>query len=132
MMTLFTKTLLIFLALWTTSIIVLGLFDLQIYFPLNIANAEPIPTHRWQSVRFSCFATLGYLVLKHMIGSGPIYPIAIIDIFVKFLLFFAFILMWKANVGEREWWVFAFYLILSLCLHREARLSRQRALTKYS
>ena len=52
------KIILILLAIWGTLVIILGLLKLHLFFPFNIADAEAIPYHRWQTVRFSAFATV--------------------------------------------------------------------------
>ena len=72
-----TKVLLTLLAIWGATTIILGLFQLQIYFPFNIADAEPIPYHRWQSVRSGCSTTMIYFIVKYVDrGETRIFPIS--------------------------------------------------------
>jgi hypothetical protein len=97
------KILLILLAIWGFVTIVLGLFELQIYFPFHVTGSEEIPYHRMEVVRYASFATAIYFVYKFLIGGKPVAPLLFIDTFFKLLIFFAVILWWKANVEPIEW-----------------------------
>ena len=104
------KILLILLAIWGTLVIILGLLKLQIYFPFNIADAEAIPYHRWQTVRFSAFATVIYLIIRYLIGGRPEGALLVVSVFFRFLIIFGAILMWQADVDASEWWVLSFFI----------------------
>ena len=123
----FTKVILAILAVWGVIVIFLGLFNLQIYFPFNVAVAEPIPYHRWQSVRFATFAALIYFIIQYLIGGRPSSALSFIASYFKFYILFLPILMWKAEVKSNEWWVLVFFVLVTVVLHLELRSnSRER------
>ena len=121
------KMLLVLLAIWCALVIILGLFKLQIFFPFNIADAEPIPYHRWQAVRFSAFATIIYLIIRYLIGGRPEGALLVISVFFRFLVLFGAILMWQADVDSSEGWVMAFFIFVNFVLYKEMKENpRQR------
>ena len=121
------KILLVLLAIWGTLVIILGLFNLQIFFPFNIADAEPIPYHRWQTVRFSTFATVIYLIIRYLIGGRPEGALLVISVFFRFLILFGAILMWQEDVDSSEGWVLAFFIFITFILYKEMKENpRQR------
>jgi len=119
----FTKVVLAILATWAVVAIFLGLFNLQIYFPFNIADAEPIPYHRWQSVRFATMAALIYFIIQYLIGGRPSSALSFIVTYFKFYILFLSILMWKAGVKTNEWWVLVFFVLITVFLHIELKSS---------
>ena len=125
----FPKILLTLLAGWAFVTTVLGLFELQIYFPFHITGSEAIPYHRMEVVRYASFSTAIYFVYKFMVGSKPVAPLLFIDVFFKFLIFFAVILWWKANVEPIEWWSIGFFVFVSICVHVEVKNTRKRFLS---
>ena len=121
------KILLILLAIWGTLIIILGLLKLHIFFPFNIADAEAIPYHRWQTVRFSAFATVIYLIIRYIIGGRPEGALLVISVFFRFLILFGAILMWQEDVDPSEGWVVAFFIFVTFLLYKEMKENpRQR------
>ena len=121
------KILLILLAIWGALVIILGLLKLQIYFPFNIADAEAIPYHRWQTVRFSSFATVIYLIIRYLIGGRPEGALLVVSMFFRFLILFGAILIWQADVDASEWWVLSFFIFVTLLLYKEMKENpRQR------
>ena len=121
------KILLGLLALWATVVIFLGLFKLQIFFPFNVADAEPIPYHRWQTVRFSAFGTMIYFTLRYLIGGRPEGALLVISVFFRFLIFFGAILLWQEDVDTSEGWVLAFFAFVTFILYKEMKENpRQR------
>ena len=121
------KILLVLLAIWGTLVIILGLFNLQIFFPFNIADAEAIPYHRWQTVRFSAFATVIYLIIRYLIGGRPEGALLVVSVFFRFLILFGAILIWQADVDASEWWVLSFFIFVTLLLYKEMKENpRQR------
>ncbi len=123
----FTKVILAILAIWGSIVIFLGLFNLQIYFPFNVAVAEPIPYHRWQSVRFATFSALIYFIIQYLIGGKPSSALSFLASYFKFYILFLSILMWQADVKPNEWWMLAFFVLVTVFLHLELRAnSRER------
>ena len=122
-----TKIVLVLLAIWATLVIILGLFKLQIFFPFNIVDAEPIPYHRWQTVRFSSFATVIYFIIRYLIGGRPEGALLVISVFFRFLILFGAILMWQEDVASSEGWVLSFFIFVTFLLYREMKENpRQR------
>ncbi len=116
-----TKVILILLAIIGLLIIFLGLFQLQIYFPFNITDAEPIPYHRWQGVRFATIATIIYFIVQYLVGSRPSSALSFLNVYFKFFIFFLTILMWQANVEIGEWSVLGFFVFVTILLHIERK-----------
>ena len=121
------KIILVLLAIWGTLVIILGLLKLHLFFPFNIADAEAIPYHRWQTVRFSAFATVIYLVIRYLIGGRPVGSLLVVSVFFRFLILFGAILTWQADVDASEWWVLSFFVFVTLILQKEMKENpRQR------
>ena len=121
------KLVLMLMAVWATMVIILGLFKLQIFFPFNIADAEPIPYHRWQAVRFATFASIIYFIIKYLIGGRPESALLAISIYFRFIILFGAILMWQEDVAATEWYILIFFIIVNFILYREMRTNpRQR------
>ena len=127
----FIKILLGLLAIWSTSIVILGFFDLQIYFPINIGSAQDIPYHRWQTVRFTTFLTISYFIARFVSGLRPVSALGVIDMFFKIMVFVAVINFWKADVLRDEFPVLIFFLIISVLLHRAAKTKREATFLKH-
>lgn len=126
-----TKIILGLLAVWACFVVVLGLFKLQIYFPLNVGSADEIPYHRWQTVRFSTFLTIAYFIFGYVGGIRPVSAIAVINVFFKIMVVIGIILFWTEGVLIREWGVIVFFILVSLLLHKSTKLNRGSMFTKH-
>ena len=74
------------LALWAVYASITAFFGISVYFPLRLADAEPIPYHRWQSARVSVFLTFAYFSFIHLLnGSREIYPIKFLEVYLTIL-----------------------------------------------
>jgi hypothetical protein len=120
----FIKILLFLLAIWAITVVILGVFDLQIYFPFNIGSSKEIPYHRWQTVRFSTFLTISYFILRFVTGSRPVSALGVIDVFFKIMVFIGIINFWKADVFWDDLGVLVFFILISAVLHRAAKVNR--------
>ena len=127
----FIKILLGLLATWATSIVILGFFDLQIYFPFNIGSAQDIPYHRWQTIRFTTFLTMSYFIIRFISGSRPVSALSVLDMFFKIMVFVGIINFWIADVLWDEWGVLVFFVIVSVMVHRAAKLNRGSMFVKH-
>ena len=127
----FIKILLGLLATWATSIVILGFFDLQIYFPFNIGSAQDIPYHRWQTVRFTTFLTISYFIIRFVSGSRPVSALGVLDMFFKIMVVVGIINFWIADVLWDEWGVLVFFVIVSVMLHRATKLNRGTMFVKH-
>jgi hypothetical protein len=110
-----------FIFAWLLMVVFLALFDLQIFFPFHIGSPEFIPYHRWQSVRLATFMTVAYLIIKYMLSSKPFSTLAVLEVYLIFLLIIGCILFLKANVELTEWVILGFFFILLLLVQREKR-----------
>ena len=127
----FTKVILAILAIWGSIVIFLGLFNLQIYFPFNVAVAEPIPYHRWQTVRFSTFATLVFFISRYIAGGRPVSALKVMNVFFKFYVVFGSFLFWRAGADLGEWLVVGFFAFVSIMVHIESRRNREKLFVKH-
>ena len=118
------KILLGLLGIWALTTVVLGLFNLQVYFPFYIGSAQEIPYHRWQTVRFTTFLTVAYFIFRYIVGFRPVSALAVLDMFFKLLLFVATINFWIADVLKDEWGVLLFFSIIALITHRTTKINR--------
>ena len=118
------KILLGLLGIWAVTTVVLGLFNLQVYFPFYIGSAQEIPYHRWQTVRFTTFLTVAYFIFRYIVGFRPVSALAVLDMFFKLLLFVATINFWIADVLKDEWGVLLFFSIIALITHRTTKINR--------
>ena len=118
------KILLGLLGIWALTTVVLGLFNLQVYFPFHIGSAQEIPYHRWQTVRFTTFLTVAYFIFRYIVGFRPVSALAVLDMFFKLLLFVATINFWIADVLNDEWGILLFFSIIALITHRTTKINR--------
>lgn len=125
------KILLSLLGVWALATVALGLFHLQVYFPFNIGSAEDIPYHRWQTVRFTTFLTISYFIFRFVVGLRPVSALYVLDMFFKFLVFFAVINFWVADVLIKEWGVLLFFITVSFIIHRTTKKSRGKMFVKH-
>ena len=125
---LLTKLLLILLILWALYVSVTAFFGVQLYFPLRLAEAEPIPYHRWQSVRISVFLTLCLFMIIYLFDASKTYsPIRFFEvllwIYSPVLAFFTY----RAGAGAEEYIVVGFFAMVAGLLN----LSSQDRVRKY-
>ena len=83
--------------------------------------AEQIPYHRWQTVRFSAFATVIYFIIRYLIGGRLEEPLLVISVFFRFLVLFGAILMWQEDVDASEGWVLSFFVFVTFLLYTEMK-----------
>ena len=127
----FIKILLSIIAIWAITIVILGFFDLQVFFPFNLGSAQDIPYHRWQTVRFSTFLTISYFILRFISASRPVSALAVLDMFFKIMVFVGAINFWKADVFWDEFGVLMFFIVISVLLHRAAKVNRKTMFVKH-
>ena len=114
--------LLLFLAVHSILTAIGAFIGVTVHFPFNITNEEPIPYHRWQSVRVAVFLTFAYFTLLHVFrGSKTLYPIKFLEIFIKILSISGIIIFYRTNMLVTEYNIVIFFLICSIILHIVAR-----------
>ena len=126
------KTVLWLLAVWLLVTVTLGLFDIHIYFPFAIGSSMDIPYHRWQTVRFSTFLTIAFFIIRYVSGSRPVSALAVIDVYIKFMVFVGIILISKLEIiTPSEWVTLGFFIALSIGLHRGCKSHRGLKFVKH-
>ena len=106
------------LIVWAIYTSISAFLGVQLYFPLRVAEAEPIPYHRWQSVRIAAFLTFAFFILLQMIDAGrKVYPIKFFEVFLilytPILAFFTY----QAGASADEYFVVLFFGIVAGILH---------------
>ena len=125
------KIILSLLAIWGLVVISLGLFGLQFYFPFNLGTSDSIPYHRWQTVRFSTFATLVFFISRYIAGGRPVPALKVMNVFFKFYVVFGSFLFWRAGADLGEWLVVGFFAFVSIMVHIESRRNREKLFVKH-
>ena len=122
----FTKIVLSLISIWALLAIILGLFELQIYFPLNVSGPEQIPYHRMEVLRYAIFATVIYFSIRFLRGGRPTSPLVFLDIFFKFVVFFGVIVWLKEeDLEDTVLGLLGFWALVSFCLHLELLKKRK-------
>ena len=118
------------IGIWALTTVILGVFNLQIYFPFNIGSAQEIPYHRWQTVRFTTFLTIAYFIFRFIFGFRPVSALVVLNMFFKILLVIGIINFYIADKLFSEWGVLIFFLFISMFSHRAAKSHRDKIFTK--
>lgn len=125
------KLLIVFLTGWTLYISVSAFFEITIYFPFKISEAEIIPYHRWQSVRIAVFITFAYFGIMHLFNKDRKYlPIQFLAIYIKILTIVGCVIFYKADVQNSEYFVLSFFGLSSLILHLSCRKEGRKYFSK--
>ena len=94
------------LALWAVYASVTAFFGISVYFPLRLADAEPIPYHRWQSARISVFLTFAYFAIIHLLnGSREMYPVKFLEAYLAILTCVGTVIFVQQDVEPSEYLV---------------------------
>ena len=115
------------LTVWATYTAISTFFGINFYFPFRLAESEPIPEHRWQSVRIGVCLTFAYYgVLYIMKASKPVYPIHFLKVFLFMLTFSGLILFWQDRVETSEYNILALWFLCAVILHLASRPNIKR------
>ena len=121
------KLLIGLLALWGIYASVTALFGVSIYFPLRLADAEPIPYHRWQTARISVFLTFAYFSFIHLLnGSREIYPIKFLEVYLTILTLVGAVIFVQQEVEPSEYLVVLFFGVCAFILYMASRPTFRR------
>ena len=124
------KIILGLIGIWALTTVILGFFNLQIYFPFNIGSAQEIPYHRWQTVRFTTFLTIAYFIFRFIFGFRPVSALVVLNMFFKILIVIGFINFYIADKLSSEWGTLAFFLLIAILSHRASKIYRGKMFTK--
>ena len=119
---LLSKIIITLLTLIGIVILVGELFNLHIYFPLNLAENNEIPYHRMQSVRWSAIVTFIYFGLRYIFWKSiKMYPIQFLNIYLKSLAICSFLVFYSFQVETREYYFVLFFFVVAIILHFASR-----------
>ena len=119
---LLSKIIITLLTLIGIVILVGELFNLHIYFPLNLAENNEIPYHRMQSVRLSAIVTFIYFGLRYIFWKSiKMYPIQFLNIYLKALAVCSLLVFYSFQVELREYYFVLFFFIVAIILHFASR-----------
>ena len=115
------------LALWAVYASVTAFFGISVYFPLRLADAEPIPYHRWQSARISVFLTFAYFAIIYLLnGSREMYPVKFLEAYLAILTCVGTVIFLQQDVEPTEYLVVLFFGVCALILHMASRPTFRR------
>tara|TARA_B100001093_G_scaffold420974_1_gene413115 strand:- start:1010 stop:1351 length:342 start_codon:yes stop_codon:yes gene_type:complete len=106
---------------------VTAFFGVSVYFPLRLADADPIPYHRWQAVRISVFLTFAYFSIIHLLnGSREMYPVKFLEAYLTILTLVAVVIFLQQQVQPSEYLVVLFFGVCAFILHMASRATLRR------
>lgn len=112
------KVIIVLLTLLGITILIGELFNLHIYFPLNLAESLEIPYYRMQAIRLSTILTFIYFGVRYIFfPSNKMYPIQFLNIYLKSLALCSLLVFYSFEVLKEEYYFVAFFFIVSIILH---------------
>ena len=115
---LLSKIIITLLTLLGIAILVGEIFNLHIYFPLNLAENNEIPYHRMQSIRLSLIVTFVYFGVRYIFWQSiKMYPIQFLNIYLKSLAICSLLVFYSFQVEMREYYFVLFFFIVAIILH---------------
>ena len=112
------KIIILLLTLLGSAVLIGELFNLHIYFPLNIAENEKIPYHRMQSIRLSLILTFIYFGMRYIFfQSHKMYPIQFFNIYLQSLTICSLLVFYSFQVEIIEYYFVIFFFLVSTVLH---------------
>ena len=119
---LLSKIIITLLTLIGIVILVGELFNLHIYFPLNLAENNEIPYHRMQSIRLSLILTFVYFGIRYIFFQTlKMYPIQFLNIYLKSLTVCSLFVFYSFQVELGEYYFVLFFFVVSIILHFASR-----------
>ena len=112
------KIIIILLTLLGITVLVGEIFNLHIYFPLNLAENNEIPYHRMQSIRLSLIVTFIYFGIRYIFWQSiKMYPIQFLNIYLKSLAICSLLVFYSFQVEFNEYYFVIFFFVVALILH---------------
>ena len=119
---LLSKIIIILLTLLGIAILVGEIFNLHIYFPLNVAENNEIPYHRMQSIRLSTIVAFVYFGIRYIFWQSiKMYPIQFLNIYLKSLAVCSLLVFYSFQVETREYYFVLFFFVVAIILHFASR-----------
>ena len=119
---LLSKIIITLLTLLGIAILVGEIFNLHIYFPLNVAENNEIPYHRMQSIRLSTIVAFVYFGIRYIFWQSiKMYPIQFLNIYLKSLAICSLLVFYSFQVEFGEYYFVIFFFIVAIILHFASR-----------
>ena len=119
---LLSKIIITLLTLLGIAILVGEIFNLHIYFPINLAENNEIPYHRMQSIRLSTIVAFVYFGVRYIFWQSiKMYPIQFLNIYLKSLAVCSLLVFYSFQVETREYYFVLFFFIVAIILHFASR-----------
>ena len=115
---LLSKIIITLLTLLGIAILIGEIFNLHIYFPLNLAENNEIPYHRMQSIRLSLIVTFVYFGVRYIFWQSiKMYPIQFLNIYLKSLAICSLLVFYSFQVEITEYYFVLFFFVVAIILH---------------
>ena len=119
---LLSKIIITLLTLLGIAILVGEIFNLHIYFPLNLAENNEIPYHRMQSIRLSTIVAFVYFGIRYIFWQSiKMYAIQFLNIYLKSLAVCSLLVFYSFQVETREYYFVLFFFVVAIILHFASR-----------
>ena len=119
---LLSKIIITLLTLLGIAILVGEIFNLHIYFPINLAENNEIPYHRMQSIRLSTIVAFVYFGIRYIFWQSiKMYPIQFLNIYLKSLAVCSLLVFYSIQVETREYYFVLFFFVVAIILHFASR-----------
>ena len=119
---LLSKIIITLLTLLGIAILVGEIFNLHIYFPINLAENNEIPYHRMQSIRLSTIVAFVYFGIRYIFWQSiKMYPNQFLNIYLKSLAVCSLLVFYSFQVETREYYFVLFFFIVAIILHFASR-----------
>lgn len=119
------------LTVWAIYTAISAFLGIAIYFPLRVAEGEPIPEHRWQSVRVAVCLTFAYYGIMYLLrASKEVYPVHFLKVFLFMVSFSGLIFFRRAGVEPSEYNILALWFMCAVVLHLASRPHLRRYFSK--
>ena len=116
------KIIITLLTLLGIAILIGEIFNLHIYFPLNLAENNEIPYHRMQSIRLSLIVTFVYFGVRYIFWQSiKMYPIQFLNIYLKSLAICSLLVFYSFQVEITEYYFVLFFFVVAIILHFASR-----------
>jgi len=126
-MRLISRIIIIFLLLYSLSVIIAYFFNKSITFPFSITNNFYVPVHRLHAIHLATFSTLVYFVINYLFfQSRALYPIKFIGIFLFILGIVSALSIYKEKIDSSEYLLSIFFLLTSLILFNAEKSKSRR------
>ena len=115
------------LTAWAIYTAISAFMGISIYFPLRVAEGQPIPEHRCQSVRVGVCLTFAYYGIMYLLkASKEVYPVHFLKVFLFMLSFSGVILFRRSEVDASEYNIVALFFMCAVVLHLASRPNFRR------